>query len=71
MAFKGGGGSPPPPPKPPRPPAPPLPNDARESLENEGFFKRRKQAKGFASTVLTSGLGVQQPNTTLDNILGG
>ena len=41
---------------PPPPPKPPTPEDA--ALAGERERERRQRARGFSSTILTSGLGV-------------
>jgi hypothetical protein len=48
-----GGGTP----KPPDPPKPPAPSTAAENLAKRMHTERRMKARGYASTVLTGGLG--------------
>ena len=73
LFFKGGAKKPDPPPPPPPAPAPPVPELAAQELQNQDYAKRRKAAKGFESTILTSGLGVttpEPPKTFLKTLLG-
>jgi hypothetical protein len=65
--YKGGGGG-----KAPKPPAPPVPTTAIANVADNSLVKRRRQASGLESTILTSGLGVQsKPDSILKTILGG
>jgi hypothetical protein len=66
--YKGGGGSPPPP----RPPPSSL--TAAEQLARSRIAERTKAARGYGSTILTSGTigpsDVNQPGTVLKSLLG-
>lgn len=48
--HKGGGGSPP------DPPLPPAPTQAADNVRKDKMYRRRVNAKGYASTILTEGL---------------
>lgn len=63
------GGSPSPPP----PPLPPAPSNAADNKTMRERMERLRRARGYESTILTSGLNSQpsQPKSFLSNLLGG
>lgn len=63
---KGGGGA-----TPPTPPLPPSQISAAENLQKNTQRQASLNRKGFASTVLTSGMGVTTPGPTQTKTLLG
>jgi hypothetical protein len=45
--------------------------EAKKAFQMQDVYRRRKLAKGYRSTVLTGGTGIETPQTFLSSVLGG